>query len=516
MRSKNKRALAFVLSVAIVCTTLCTGPMQAKAAVINNESPIVIVLDAGHGGKDSGATKRWNGVYYQEKHMNLAIVLACKAELEKYAGVQVFLTRDTDVYVGLEERVKFAKKKKATLFVSFHNNADIRSYIKGASVYYPNKNLNKKISNNGKTVATAIQKELVKLGISNQGIKVRASENRTRYKDKSLADYYSVIRNSKLSGFPGIIIEHAYVSNQNDCLRYLSSESKLKKLGMADAKGIVNALGLKKGITTRITALNLMPDGTVSLSWGVAKGMEGYGVFRRKSGEKNFVQIAFLPGVNSVNYTDSTADSGGTYAYVVRPYKTSKNVIHYMYDETSLSVYVLGMPKELKVCREEAQNALTWTTVNGADGYYIAKETEKGELLVVAQIEGGATGSWTEYLHLVEDMQPDTGVLTPDIEVVNPEIADAVLKTVEWNLETTDTATTTGEDESGTEGSNSVAAEAELSEYYVCAYAVVNGQIIVSDYCQGRYYFVDKTEDVTDLVETDEEISNFIQNAQIQ
>ena len=41
-------------------------------------------------------------------------------------------------------------------------------------------------------------------------------------------------------------------------------------------------------------------------------------------------------------------------------------------------------------------------------------------------------------------------------------------------------------------------------------------EIIVSDYCQGRYYFVDKTEDVTDLVETDEEISNFIQNAQIQ
>ena len=60
------------------------------------------------------------------------------------------------------------------------------------------------------------------------------------YPDGSKADYYSVIRNSKLAGFPGIIVEHAFLSNASDVTAFLSSEEKLKNLGVADAKGIIN------------------------------------------------------------------------------------------------------------------------------------------------------------------------------------------------------------------------------------------------------------------------------------
>ena len=52
-------------------------------------STIVIVLDPGHGGHDSGATCYWGGRWYREKTLNLAIAKACKAKLEQYAGVQV-------------------------------------------------------------------------------------------------------------------------------------------------------------------------------------------------------------------------------------------------------------------------------------------------------------------------------------------------------------------------------------------------------------------------------------------
>lgn len=49
------------------------------------------------------------------------------------------------------------------------------------------------------------------------------------------------------NGFPGLIIEHAFVSNSSDASNYLNSDAKLKKLGVADAAGIVEYFGLSKG-----------------------------------------------------------------------------------------------------------------------------------------------------------------------------------------------------------------------------------------------------------------------------
>lgn len=211
-------------------------------------SKVVVVLDPGHGGNDGGATKSYGGKNYVEKNLNLKIAQYCKAELEKYANVQVYVTRDNDTYVGLEDRVAKAKNWGATVFVSIHNNSSSSSSAHGATVYYPNSSLNANIGVDGGNLASSIHHQLVSLGLAANGTRIRNSESGDTYSDGSICDYYSVIRNSKKSGFPGIIVEHAFISNSSDAANYLGSDEALKRLGVADAQGIINYYGLTKDV----------------------------------------------------------------------------------------------------------------------------------------------------------------------------------------------------------------------------------------------------------------------------
>ena len=203
---------------------------------------LVVVLDPGHGGYDPGAIA--NGT--NEKTLTLKIAKYCKDALEKNGRIQVYMTRESDTSVGgatnasddLKNRVSFAASKNADLFVSIHlNSAGAAAY--GAEVYYPNSNYRSDIGQEGQKLASSIQKQLVDLGLYNRGVKVRQSENGSTYPDGSVQDYYAVIHQSKRNGFPGIIVEHAFLTNASDYQKYLSSDEKLKTLGEADAKGII-------------------------------------------------------------------------------------------------------------------------------------------------------------------------------------------------------------------------------------------------------------------------------------
>ena len=190
---------------------------------------VVIVLDPGHGGSDPGAT--CNGLL--EKDVTLKVAQYCKAALEQqYSGATVHMTRNSDVYVGLEERTAFAQRVGANAFVSIHMNSGGAS---GVEVWYPNANYNSFIGEMGYQLSGKILNNILALGMYNRGLKMRNSENGTSYPDGSLADYYSVIRTSKERGFPGIIVEHAFMDG--DYAR-LCDENFLRQLGEADAKGI--------------------------------------------------------------------------------------------------------------------------------------------------------------------------------------------------------------------------------------------------------------------------------------
>lgn len=211
---------------------------------------MVIVLDPGHDNTHAGA--RGNGL--KEEELTFKIASYCKEQLETYSNVTVYLTRlgyscpypGTTSTVCNSNRVAAAKKVGADVFVSIHLNSSPSSSASGAEVYYPNSSYNSEIGGEGNGLAAEIQKKLAAIGLNNRGIKIRNSEDNTLYPDGSLADYYGVIKNSKLNGFPGIIIEHAFLTNASDA-SLLSSEAGLKKLGKADADGIASYYKLGEG-----------------------------------------------------------------------------------------------------------------------------------------------------------------------------------------------------------------------------------------------------------------------------
>lgn len=209
---------------------------------------VTICLDPGHGGNDSGAIGI-NNVY--EKNLTLKIAQYCKQELEKY-NCKVVMTRNGDTNPSLEERADYAKAQGAKYLISIHLNSAAGGGAVGAEVYYPNTHWRPDISANGKNVAQAIQSQLVSLGLYDRGIKFRTIDTNIypdtyRYDDGSVADYYGIIRNAKYNGLTGLIIEHCFINNASDYNNYLSMDAKLQQLGVADANGIVSALGLSKG-----------------------------------------------------------------------------------------------------------------------------------------------------------------------------------------------------------------------------------------------------------------------------
>jgi N-acetylmuramoyl-L-alanine amidase len=94
-----------------------------------------IVIDAGHGGHDPGAIGP-NKLY--EKDVVLDIALKLKKILSQNPDLEVYLTRDRDVYLKLEERTAIANSKKADLFLSIHANSSPKSATKGIETYFLN------------------------------------------------------------------------------------------------------------------------------------------------------------------------------------------------------------------------------------------------------------------------------------------------------------------------------------------------------------------------------------------
>lgn len=234
---------------------------------------MTICLDPGHGGSDSGAT----AFGAKESDLTLKIAQYCKEELSKY-DVNVVMTRTTDTRLSeeaamdLKNRVEVAKKAGASYFISIHINSAQNSAAHGAEVYYPNTSGNKNLSSNGQNLAKAIQSQLAALGLYDRGIKIRNYTDGTTSSNPNSSDqdYYGVIRYAKQANITGLIVEHCFISNKDEFDKYLGSNAKLQQLGIADAKGIVSALGLqaKNADIDTLAAenRNVLADGTYTIS----------------------------------------------------------------------------------------------------------------------------------------------------------------------------------------------------------------------------------------------------------
>ncbi len=153
----TKIRFAFLIFFLIILSSDILKAAEPAVADKVEENPLkVIVIDPGHGGKDSGA--RGPGGTF-EKDLTLAISLKLAEKLRDSIEAEVLLTRNTDEYITLKERTVFANFHKADIFVSVHINAARRKKAHGVEVYF----LNFEASDDDARKAAAFENNVINL-----------------------------------------------------------------------------------------------------------------------------------------------------------------------------------------------------------------------------------------------------------------------------------------------------------------------------------------------------------------
>ena len=167
--------------------------------LLGNPSEIydkIVVLDAGHGGIDPGASAGG----YNEKDINFTILNNYTKDYFEGSDIKIYFTRTEDVKIDLYERADFASRVEADIFVSLHINSVSSTSVNGTSVYYSL--LNNSVTSGGltgKQMAETLTNNLSNaLGTKNRGV--------------ATADFV-VIRETRM---PAVLIELAFITNASD------------------------------------------------------------------------------------------------------------------------------------------------------------------------------------------------------------------------------------------------------------------------------------------------------------
>ena len=224
-----------------------------------------IVIDPGHGGKDPGC---YLGSGWKEKDIVLRIAKILAKKLRKELGCEVFLTRNTDVFLPLERRTAIANMKKADLFISLHVNAHRKRWVHGIETYYlnmatderavlvaarENATTQKNISDlqailNDLLLNTKIHESSRLAHAIQRGM---TSELRRRYRNiRSLgvkqAPFYVLIG----AQMPSVLIETGFLTNPTERKRLLSPSYEARLVE-----------GIAKGIKNYVDSINLVYQG---------------------------------------------------------------------------------------------------------------------------------------------------------------------------------------------------------------------------------------------------------------
>ena len=180
----------------------------------------IIVLDAGHGGKDAGALSKDESVY--EKNVNLAILLEVKELLDK-ENIKVYYTRLGDDKVFLRPRVELANAVDCDYFISIHCNASGSTKPGGTEIFYYGTEF-KQVST--KALATIFSEEIEK-----------ATSLRNRGLVSLKKDDVFILNHSQV---PAVLIETGYMTNLKD-LEYMNQKVNQKAIARGIYNGILRA-----------------------------------------------------------------------------------------------------------------------------------------------------------------------------------------------------------------------------------------------------------------------------------
>jgi N-acetylmuramoyl-L-alanine amidase len=173
-----------------------------------------VVIDAGHGGKDPGAT---SCLGYYEKGINLAVASRV-AYLLRQKGIRVEMTRTGDYYIELEDRAAIANRLGADLFVSIHADSFPKSSRQGFTIYIANG-----ASWASQRAANALEDAMAGTGLNSWGTRK--------------ANYHVLVETTG----PAVLVEMGHLSNRSDAA-LLRDSSFQDRMAQAVADGIINFL----------------------------------------------------------------------------------------------------------------------------------------------------------------------------------------------------------------------------------------------------------------------------------
>jgi len=152
-----------------------------------------VVLDAGHGGKDCGAL----GEYSKEKELNLIFSNKLFDILEQDIRFLPLLTRDSDKYVTLSDRVLFAIEQDAHVFISIHCNAFISSKPNDCQIYYNDESKDKPLA---ESLFTYVDK---------------IDHNTSKWSREIYGNFF-VLRKLRMEPMSAVLVEIGFLSNDKD------------------------------------------------------------------------------------------------------------------------------------------------------------------------------------------------------------------------------------------------------------------------------------------------------------
>lgn len=191
-----------------------------------------IVIDPGHGGRDPGATARFGGGH--EKDVNLAAGLILRDLLLATGRYEVIMTRDADVFVELEDRVRIARESRADLFISLHaDSAGTNTAPQGATVY----SMNPRAVTRARTRAIRegdwvdanrpeeVTRILVEMALTNkegesevfaEALRAEVGRSARLWRDQPMQANFAVLTDAST---PAVLFEMGFLTNRDDARR---------------------------------------------------------------------------------------------------------------------------------------------------------------------------------------------------------------------------------------------------------------------------------------------------------
>lgn len=268
MHSKNT-LMAYRIKIVVLMLCLFTSSML----IANNvDDPFVVVLDAGHGGRDPGNVQ--NGYY--EKDIALAIVLEIGKQLEKHRDIKVVYTRKSDKLIDLFVRGKIANEAKADLFVSIHcdsfsgNTYGAHTFVLGLHRNQTNFNVAKKensviyleedyedkyasydINSPESAIGlTIMQEEFLDQSVYLAQLIQQNIKNKLGRRDRGVKQAGFIVLHQTF--MPSVLVETGFLSNMNEGA-YLNSKKGQNEYGRTLADAI---LSYKKQLSTSLAEVN--------------------------------------------------------------------------------------------------------------------------------------------------------------------------------------------------------------------------------------------------------------------